>query len=195
MHRVTKFLVLGQLIFLAFAIVCFVLQPHAFLANAAFSYYGNYRLTIIPYALGILSATACIIKAASFVKDSRDTIIRRALFGLAILLLGILASPYSVNGYFFAAHIVVSTLLLLVVLGVSSVIVFRRDRSAKSICLYISEIITTTVLVLSQGFIGVLHIHALAELAIGLLFISHLNLVFAETSRAAIKDSNPLLDK
>jgi len=189
MHKVPRYLILGQASFLFFAVICFVLEPRAFLENAPFSYYGTHRATFIPYAIGILCAVFCITKAATIIRDKNDVIIRKALFSLAVLLVGILASPYSVNGYFFAAHIIVSILLLSVVLGVSSVIVFTRDRSAKSRLFYTCEILTVVALVLSQGFVGILHVHALAELTISLLFIGHLNLTFEETSHAAIKDS------
>lgn len=46
------------------------------------------------------------------------------------------------------------------------------DRRPLNRAIFIAEIVTTVLLVLSFGFVGVLHIQALAELLAGLLFVA-----------------------
>ncbi len=174
MHKALKYLLLSQTCFLFFVLICFVLKADEFFKNAALSYYGTNSRTIIPYAAGILSAAYFLFKSSSYLGDiakKEIKIIKVTSQILAILLIGDLLTPYSINWVFFILHMIQGAALFLTVLLVSIYIVLFIDTKLKNILILSGELIFLTILILSLGFIDVLHLQATAQLVINLLFI------------------------
>lgn len=171
MHKALKYLLLSQACFLFFVLICFVLKSDEFFKNAALSYYGTNGRTVIPYATGILSASYFLLKSTSHVEPKNQLkIVRMFIRTLAVLLLAGLITPYSINREFFVLHITQGALLFLTVLLASIYIVFFIDHKLRNILILSGELISIVLLILSLGFVGVLHLQASAQLLTNLLF-------------------------
>ncbi|HET8669676.1 MAG TPA: hypothetical protein VFM05_03330 [Candidatus Saccharimonadales bacterium] len=79
------------------------------------SSFGIYARTILPYGLGFLACGYFTIAAVRTIeyKDHHATMLARALLLLALLLLGILLTPYSVNAVFSWSHTLIAATLFL----------------------------------------------------------------------------------
>lgn len=170
MNKALRYLIYGQISFLAFIVICFVLRPDAFRDNEALSYYGTNLTTILPYALGILLASFFMLKSAANLNGDRTKVIRISLRAMAFLLVAMLFVPYHINDVFLLAHLAITLLLLLVVLAASFYIVGVLDRRPLNIFIISLELFAVAMLFLSLA--GTASLHGLSELLMSLLFIA-----------------------
>lgn len=169
MSKALKYLLYSQASFLAFIAVCFVLQPDAFKASAALSYYGTNSVTILPYGAGTFLATFFLLKAAGQIAGEKLSVVRNSLKAMAALLAAMLFVPYTVNKTFSDIHLALSGLLLLTVLVASFYVVAALDRRPPNILIVLLELATVALLYLS--LVGEIHLHGPSELLMSLLFI------------------------
>ena len=91
--------------------MCFVLDPGAFKASAALSYYGTTSVTILPYAAGTFLAALFLLKAAGQITGQKLSVVRNSLKAMAGLLVAMLFVPYTVNETFGNVHLALSGIL------------------------------------------------------------------------------------
>jgi hypothetical protein len=107
-------LLLGQLGFFACLSVCVAIDRAGLNDNHGWSYYGGRSETFLPYMLGFLVLILLLGRSARLLELAGATLrLAGALRLLALLLLLDLATPDTVNGFFYWAHNVASTLLFL----------------------------------------------------------------------------------
>ncbi len=70
------------------------------------SWFGVRRQTVVPFGLGVLCVVALLVRAAATLPDSSRPLVmtRRALVASAVLMLGLLATPYTLSTFFNWAH-------------------------------------------------------------------------------------------
>lgn len=156
---------------LVFAVVCFVIKPTAFLSNTALSYYGTQPATIIPYGLGMLLTAFFLHKGAQQLHGKKVAFVKHSVLSIALLLVATFLTPYSAGYFFFAAHMVVTLLMMFVVLGASAYILLKIDRSPLNVVIALLDLLMFIFVVLSFGFWDILHVQAVAQLGASLLFI------------------------
>jgi len=106
-------LLLGQLGFFACLSVCVAIDRAGLNDNHGWSYYGGRSETFLPYMLGFLVLILLLGRSARLLELTGAPQLAGALRLLALLLLLDLATPDTVNGFFYWAHNVASTLLFL----------------------------------------------------------------------------------
>lgn len=76
-------------------LLCIVLQPAGLSVNNGFSYYGIYGLTLIPYAIALVTYSLVFWQIAHEFKDYMRGFFYKAFRLLPLLLIGILLTPYT----------------------------------------------------------------------------------------------------
>jgi hypothetical protein len=112
MTVVSRLLLRAQLAFWACVVVCFAVDGGGLSHNHGFSVYGGKLTTIIPWAVGFLTAAFFILRAASLL-DAGDRALAQGLRVTVALLFGVLFTPDTIDQVFYDAHIVASVLLFL----------------------------------------------------------------------------------
>lgn len=91
MQPAARYILYGQVCFYVGLILCVILKPHGLAANAGISYYGDYKLTILPYTLALLGSAIFTIRAAQNLHNQE--IIKNVLLAISVLTIGILLTP------------------------------------------------------------------------------------------------------
>jgi hypothetical protein len=113
MGRTTKLFTAGLGCFALGLIICVILKPVGLSINSGISYYGNYRLTIIPYALAVAGYGLFALLLAGHI-NSRDLIpLRYSFYVFALLCLIITITPYSVSSFLNIAHTTAGSILFI----------------------------------------------------------------------------------
>lgn len=112
MHReAVRNLILVQVVSITGLIACVALKPHGLVADSGVSYFGNFKLTIIPYAFALLGGAWFLYKAAQVLPVSEYRLTKVCLNFFAILCIGVFATPYSVSNLVDWAHKIVGITL------------------------------------------------------------------------------------
>jgi len=115
-------LVLAQVSFFGFLLVAVLLTDEGFTNNHGPSYYGEHVRTAVPFGLGLVLCSVFTWRAAAHL----DEPFARALRVLAVLFLLDLATPDTVDGALYWAHVTVSAALFLLELVIAAAIVRAR---------------------------------------------------------------------
>lgn len=128
-----NYLVYSQLSFFGSMFICFALIPEAVTGNLGISFYGNYKKTLIPYTLGLFLTSYFIVKAANALQRAHAELksISEFMFVIAILIIAVSLTPYSVDTIVDWAHILTSSVLfiveLLLALHITKLTRYRSD--------------------------------------------------------------------
>jgi hypothetical protein len=108
-----RYLLLAQVGFFLALAVCVVIEPAGLNDNHGWSFYEGRRETVVPYALGILCGIVLTLYAAALVERSSSAPggLATGLELLALFLFLDLATPDTVDAFFYWAHDVASALL------------------------------------------------------------------------------------
>ncbi len=124
MSTPARYLLLGQFGFVAFLALCAIIDPTGLRANHGWSYYVGRNETLVPYLLAFATFIALTLRAARLLDDSSAP--RGFSTGLRYLTLFLVldvATPDTVNAFFYWAHDATSALLFLFELGFAAWIV------------------------------------------------------------------------
>ncbi len=149
--RAVRYVAYSELSFFGMLLVCVALIPRAATGNLGLSFYGTYHTTIIPYTAGMLLAGYYLIKAAHTLPHHTTTLqyLTEALIVLAVLIVGVCLTPYSVDLLFDRAHIATSAVLFLVELLLAGWLVYGACRGPGNVALFAAQIIGALVSMLS----------------------------------------------
>ncbi len=150
-------LVLAQVSFFGFLLVAGLVTDEGFTNNHGPSYYGEHLRTAVPFGLGLVLSAVFTWRAAAHV----DEPFARALRLLAVLFLLDLATPDTVDGAFYWAHVAVSAALFLLELGIAAAIV-HGQRARVLVGLLAVQLAAGLVAMFSQ-------LHAIAFLSEGIV--------------------------
>ena len=91
--------------------ICVILKPVGLSVNSGISYFGNYRLTIVPYIIAILGYGIFLLLLAGCIKAKDLWPLKYSLYIFAFLSLIITITPYSVSSFLNMAHTTSGTIL------------------------------------------------------------------------------------
>ena len=103
MQRAAKSILWGQIFLYAGLVVCVLLRPSGLTANDGISYYGIYRATFSPYAVGLLGAAYFAARAIGELPPD-EKVLRLALQIYAPLVVGIVITPYAAGRWMDYLH-------------------------------------------------------------------------------------------
>ena len=146
--------------------VCFCISPDILLDNRAISLYGSEPRTVAPYALGLLGSAYLIFKTSrSLPKDnSTNQALSKCLCILAGLIVGLTATPYTLNSVLFYVHATFAFSLFLFELGLGFWLMLKARRDVIDIILFTGQAAGFTISMLSLGEIKVLHLLVVGQL-------------------------------
>src|SRR6266699_4090815 len=116
MSAAARNLVYAQIAFFGFLLLCVAITDAGLAHNHGFSFYGSHPSTLVPYALGFVTCSWLLARAATQLDREGGESKTRLALGLRIvvlLLLFDLLTPDTVNSAFYDAHIAASVLLFL----------------------------------------------------------------------------------
>lgn len=122
---VRRLLLLGAGAFLASIVVCIALDPDGLRLDFGLSYYGTRWSTVIPFALGSLAVAVSLWLAAGHSADVAPPLLRRSLQVFAVLLVGVIATPYNAGSLVDVAHTVIGAAAFVIALGQTAWITWR----------------------------------------------------------------------
>lgn len=186
-NEVVRYLRYSQFSFFGSLLVCFLLDPRVITGNLGISYYGNYQLTIIPYLIGLLLTSYFIIRAARALPRTSRTFNAMAeiLTAVALLIVGVLLTPYSVATLFDRAHVLTSGILFVVELALAIWLVVMTYRDWVSLTLLTAQLVGALIAMISlvTSIELMLTGQVIAQLAFGLLLIRALGQVIEQSQR------------
>jgi CDP-diglyceride synthetase len=103
-HQSVRYIVYGQICFVAGLALCAALRPHGLSANGGLSYYGSYRETILPYILMLLGPAYFFIKTAELFRQPEQHVVHHTLTLMSLLILGVMVTPASLNAFTDGLH-------------------------------------------------------------------------------------------
>jgi hypothetical protein len=119
-RKAVRYLVYSQLSFFAFMTVCIVVSPGLNADGGAISNFGNYKATIVPYALSFVLSSFFLWKASDNLPDRQEfSLIRAVLRWVSMLNIAILLTPYKATIATFVIHLIATALLFIIELSVS----------------------------------------------------------------------------
>jgi hypothetical protein len=164
--KAVRLLVWSQVIFILTILVCFVINPEVVLKNYALSVYGTQLKTVVPYAVGFVVSAFLVVKTAQTLP--KDTLLNRRLsrllLVLAVLLLGVLLTPFTLNSVFWHLHGYVTFALFITELGTGLWLVIKTREDLLDIILYTAQVTGFIVSILSLGEISILHFLVFGQL-------------------------------
>jgi hypothetical protein len=180
MLPVVRNIILSQLLPYAGLLLCILLKPTGLAANAGISYFGIFRETFFPYALGLLGGAFCIIQASDRLPDD-ETLLKYVFKFFATLIVGIVVTPYAVGRWVSDAHTAFGAALFSLQLILSCWLVKRLHRAWWGLLMVFMEL---TAGILSAIYLGpehglLLQTEVLFQLAFGTLLILGTKTLFA----------------
>lgn len=135
MERLARWVVAGQVLFLAMMAVCWAIQPSRAALERGLSFYGNDRRTVVPYtAAFVLAIGLTAIGLRRHRHGGRR--LRWAVAALVALMVPIPLTPYRVDTVFDWLHVGSSTVLFLAGLAVGGWLALCRLRRSTAHALF-----------------------------------------------------------
>jgi hypothetical protein len=158
-----RVLLLAQLGFVAFLSLCAVIDPTGLEDNHGWSYYEGRDETLVPYLLAFAAFVSLVVYATVLLQgSSAPSGFVTGLRLLPLFLILNLATPDTVNAFFYWAHDVTSALLFLYELGFAIWIVAVMAPRRLGVGLLVAQFAGGLVAMFSQ-------LHALPLLGFGIL--------------------------
>lgn len=129
--------------------------------------FGSLRATCVPFVIGFLAAAGILFRAATLmpIANHDDKYLRRIFIVLGIVMVGLPITPFTVNTYFYYAHVSFATLFYGTALW--SGVWFLRKRKwgdALGLLLYGVTVAGIAGAILSTSEVGTLHLLAVSQL-------------------------------
>jgi len=139
MKRGVRSILFGQLCLYVGLAVCVVLKPSGLSVNDGTSYFGIYRETLLPYAFGLLSAAYFAIRASAQLPPN-VALLRQALVVYALLIVGIVITPYAVGKWVDYLHITFGSVLFSLQLLLSCWLIWQLHYTWWGVALVLIEL-------------------------------------------------------
>ena len=157
-----RYLLLGQIGFAVFLALCAIIDPTGLQAVHGWSYFVDHNQTLVPYVLAFATFIALTLRAARLLDDSSAPGFATGLRCLTVFLVLDVATPDTVNAFFYWAHDATSALLFLYELGFSVWIVVTLGPRRLGGALLVTQLIGGLVAMFSQ-------LHVIPVLGLGIL--------------------------
>jgi hypothetical protein len=191
--KAVGYLILAQICFFGFLMIAIIMTPAAFSDNHGLSYYGEHKLTAIPYGLGFLLGSFFLMKVTSALPAKIQPFknLAVAIQVLVLLLIGVFLTPGNLNRFFDWAHNIVAAGLFIFELGLALWLIIWWYKDLAIISLFIIQLIAGLVAMLSQLDViyylseGIL----IFQLSFGLLFTREIAYLLAKGQKESFKSS------
>jgi hypothetical protein len=116
----------GMTVGLTMIAVCALIRPAGLGANDGASYYGDFRTTVIPYAIGYFTCAALYWRAATTLSREFPSAqrIANAVKAVAVAIASLVLAPHNLVG---SVHIAIGATLFLLEMGLSVYLIAKPD--------------------------------------------------------------------
>lgn len=121
--------------------ICVFLKPQGLTINDGISYYGVFRLTILPYCFGLLGASFFCLKFAMKLKRSDLITVKYALSGIGLLIVGVVLTPYTLSTFVANLHEACGAILFVTQLLLSGWLIVHLRYNSRVIALSLLELL------------------------------------------------------
>lgn len=150
MNVVGRYIIYSQICLYIGLFICVLLKPAGLTVNGGISYYGVFRLTIVPYCFGLLGAAYFCLKTAMKFDRPEIMVVKYAMSSISILLVGVVLTPDTLSIFIANLHEICGATLFIIQLLLSSWIIARTH--------YEYRVILLSFLELMAGFICFLYL-------------------------------------
>lgn len=93
--RLPRYLIYGPLISLGLLLLCAIIRPDSLSVDQGLSYFGIYKLTVVPYGIALVIYAFCLWRASELGEHQAwyQRVLGRSLKLMALLVVGLLATP------------------------------------------------------------------------------------------------------
>lgn len=140
----------GQLCLYTSALICALLKPEGVTLNDGLSYYSAYASTVIPYTVGLAGA-AILILLMVLVAHRLPALARISFALVALLLVGLLLTPYQKSRQTWELHVLLGTCLFAVQYFMLLVVTLKHWFNPRGL-LYL--LASTIVVVVAGRYLG-----------------------------------------
>ncbi|HET9850583.1 MAG TPA: hypothetical protein VFP35_03105 [Candidatus Saccharimonadales bacterium] len=138
-------------------LLCVLIAPASLAANNGLSYFGVHPLTAIPFGAGLIISAYLIFSALGRWQANLHKPVRRALQVVALLMIGVVLTPYSISSWFDYLHTAIGTCLFVIQLIVAFWIIKKGGWHWRDVLLLAIQVaggvIALIYLKLDQGFL------------------------------------------
>lgn len=178
LERTARYLIWSLGTSLLGAAVCIILKPHGLAANAGLSYFGNFKLTIIPYGVALLGGSYFLHQAASSLPAKGYELTKAALTFFSILYVILFITPYTLNNIVDWTHTITGVILFSCELILTSWFVFKssfnRFLSVAWVCQIASGILCAIYTPVPRGYL--LQCQIVFQIAFTTIYVKYLSL-------------------
>ena len=151
---VIRNLVYSRVAFFGAMAICIVLSQRGITDNQGLSYYGTTWQTFVPYALGFVLTAFFVFRATFGIEndDFQGKFLTVALRLVAVLMLGVLMTPYAISMDVYHIHVMISATLFIIelILAIWFTLYIRPDWINRALIL----------LVLASGIVAYLSLNS-----------------------------------
>ena len=124
-HRASQYLVMAQLSLYITVLICVLIKPSGLAANDGVSFYGGHISTVTPYIIGLMVSAYLTYMAGYDLSNKYPfLLIKLALFGIAILILGIIVTPFDASRVVANTHELIGIILFSIEFLITGLLVF-----------------------------------------------------------------------
>lgn len=157
-HKALTYVLMGQFVFFSCLIICSLLAFNSTLESRGVSYFGINPRTVVPYMLGFLGTAWLCRKAALALPNLKHKKrLQRMLSLMAIGMVGVAITPYSVATWVFAIHVCFATIVFLAEMFITLWLTFWVASNVVSVLLFGLQTAAAIVSALSLEFIHILN--------------------------------------
>jgi hypothetical protein len=177
-------IVWGQACLYTGLVVAILIKPSGLASNDGISYFGTFARTVVPYTLGLLgSAYLCLI-ASKYIDSPEFRPLKDSLVAIALLMVFIVATPYSVKPLLDWIHTAAGTALFCLQLLLSGWLAYKLHYNIAIVVLAIIElaagIACAIYLLPNHGLL--MQCQIIFQVAFGILLIYSLHLLSRGTA-------------
>ncbi len=125
-------------------VVCFSLLPRVLITNTGLSYFSIQKITVLPFTVGMLAASYFIARAARVLPRGSEPTLRRLeviLCIIALLIVCVLATPYSVNPLLSVLHTIAATTLFVCELAAAAWLLYKTGPNRIKLLLMCCQLV------------------------------------------------------
>ncbi len=168
MARSLQYLWLSSIAFVVTVVLCTVIYPHDLLTHSGLSNFGNLRITIFPYSVGLVATSYFLLRANRALAELTTLAarsFRMGLEGIALALLGILATPSgSTISFVQDLHVLFGFVIFVAQAALSLHYLIKARGDVLDWLLLALQLVAIGLVVLSFYAIGILHLMLPAQL-------------------------------
>jgi hypothetical protein len=151
-------LLLGQILFFSFLAVCCFLLFNGKVLDYGISTFGTHPVTLVPYYLAFACAGWSIHRACQALKQPPGLKwLRRALYLMAIAMVGVAAIPYSLSAAMMALHDACSVIVFVVELAIGLWLTLKVMRGTWQTGLFVLQAASAMAAALSLIFLQIVY--------------------------------------